>query len=143
MPIRGNKIKTATVGKNRSTKKSANLPESFSFAASTAQIPQKNIHKNAKYTHLYCSHSTGSSFQTLDASKICPITKPIKLETHIKQKLIENAQAIIFKIIIRVPKILNLGEKFLDQPRHLALVCDVVDLLPEARGIFAPFGVFV
>ena len=62
---------------------------------------------------------------------------------HIKQKPIENAQAIIFKIIIMVPKILNLGEKFLDQPSHFALSGDVVDLLAKACGVFAPLGIFV
>ncbi|WP_297918958.1 hypothetical protein [uncultured Campylobacter sp.] len=114
IPKYGDSIQIATVGKNRLTKKSVSLPKSFNFAASTAQTPQKNIHKNRKYTHFCCSHSKGSSNRTLDVSKICPIKKPIKLKMHIKQKPIENAQAIIFKIIIRVPKILNLGEKFLD-----------------------------
>ena len=143
IPKNGDSIQTAAVGKNKFTKKSVSLPKSFSFAASTAQTPQKNIHKNRKYTHFCCSHSKGSSNRTLDVSKICPIKKPIKLEMHIKQKPIENAQAIIFKIIIRVPKILNLAKKFLDQPRHLTLGGDVVDLLAKACGIFAPLGVFV
>ena len=143
IPKYGNSIQIATIGKNRFTKKSASLPKSFNFTASTAQTPQKDIHKNMKYTHFCCSHSMGSSSQTLDVSKIRHTTKSPKLEIFIKQKLIENAQAIIFKIIIRVPKILNLGEKFLNQPRHLALGGDVVDLLAKACGIFAPFGVFV
>ena len=143
IPKNGDSIQTAAVGKNKFTKKSVSLPKSFNFAASIAQIPQKNIHKNRKYTHFCCSHSKGSSNRTLDVSKICPIKKPIKLEMHIKQKPIENAQAIIFKIIIRVPKILNLAKKFLDQPSHFALGGDVVDLLAKACGIFAPLGVFV
>jgi len=97
IPKNGDSIQTAAVGKNRFTKKSVSLPKSFSFAASTAQIPQKNIYKNMKYTHFCCSHSMGSSSQTLDVSKICHTKKSPKLETHIKQKPIENAQAIIFR----------------------------------------------
>jgi len=143
IPKYGDSIQIATIGKNRLTKKFTSLSKSFSFLASTAQTPQKDIHKNMKYTHFCCSHSMGSSSQTLDVSKIRHTTKSPKLEIFIKQKLIENAQAIIFKIIIRVPKILNLAKKFLDQPRHLTLGSDVVDLLAKARGIFAPFGVFV
>ena len=143
IPKNGDSIQTAAVGKNKFTKKSVSLPKSFNFAASIAQIPQENIHKNRKYANFFCSHSRGSPSQTLDVSKICPVQKPIKLEMHIKQKPIENAQAIIFKIIIRVPKILNLTKKFLNQPRHLALGGDVVDLLAKACGIFAPLGVFV
>ena len=143
IPIKGDTIKTATVGKNRLTKKSVSLPKSFNFAASIAHIQQKNIQKNRKYANFFCSHSRGSPSQTLDVSKICPVQKPIKLEMHIKQKLIENAQTIIFKIIIKAPKMLNLTKKFLDQPRHLALGGDVVDLLAKACGVFAPLGVFV
>lgn len=143
IPKYGDSIQIATIGKNRLTKKFTSLSKSFIFLASTAQTPQKDIHKNMKYTHFCCSHSKGSSNRTLDVSKICPIKKPIKLEMHIKQKPIENAQAIIFKIIIRVPKILNLAKKFLDQPSHFALGGDVVDLLAKACGIFAPLGVFV
>ena len=143
VPKYGDSIQIATVGKNRLTKKSVSLPKSFNFAASTAQTPQKNIHKNAKYMHFCCSHSMGSSSQTLDVSKIRHTKKSPKLEILIKQKPIENAQVIIFKIIIRVPKILNLGEKFLDQPSHFTLVCDVVDLLAKACSVFAPFGVFM
>jgi len=143
IPKYGDSIQIATIGKNRLTKKFTSLSKSFSFLASTAQTPQKDIHKNMKYTHFCCSHSMGSSSQTLDVSKIRHTTKSPKLEIFIKQKLIENAQAIIFKIIIKAPKILNLGEKFLDQPSHFALGGDVVDLLAKACGIFAPLGVFV
>ena len=143
IPKYGDSIQIATIGKNRLTKKFTSLSKSFSFLASTAQTPQKDIHKNMKYTHFCCSHSMGSSSQTLDVSKIRHTTKSPKLEIFIKQKLIENAQAIIFKIIIKATKILNLAKKFLDQPRHLALGGDVVDLLAKACGIFAPFGVFV
>jgi hypothetical protein len=143
IPKYGDSIQIATIGKNRLTKKFTSLSKSFSFLASTAQTPQKDIHKNMKYTHFCCSHSMGSSSQTLDVSKIRHTTKSPKLEIFIKQKLIENAQAIIFKIIIRVPKILNLAKKFLDQPRHFALGGDVVDLLAKACGVFAPLGVFV
>ena len=143
IPKYGDSIQIATIGKNRLTKKFTSLSKSFNFTASTAQTPQKDIHKNMKYTHFCCSHSMGSSSQTLDVSKIRHTTKSPKLEIFIKQKLIENAQAIIFKIIIRVPKMLNLTKKFLNQPRHLALGGDVVDLLAKACGIFAPFGVFV
>lgn len=143
IPKYGDSIQIATIGKNRLTKKFTSLSKSFNFTASTAQTPQKDIHKNMKYTHFCCSHSMGSSSQTLDVSKIRHTTKSPKLEIFIKQKLIENAQAIIFKIIIKAPKILNLAKKFLDQPRHLALGGDVVDLLAKACGIFAPFGVFV
>lgn len=143
IPKYGDSIQIATIGKNRLTKKFTSLSKSFSFLASTAQTPQKDIHKNMKYTHFCCSHSMGSSSQTLDVSKIRHTTKSPKLEIFIKQKLIENAQAIIFKIIIRVPKILNLAKKFLDQPRHLTLGGDVIDLLAKTSGIFAPLGVFV
>ena len=143
IPKYGDSIQIATIGKNRLTKKFTSLSKSFSFLASTAQTPQKDIHKNMKYTHFCCSHSMGSSSQTLDVSKIRHTTKSPKLEIFIKQKLIENAQAIIFKIIIRVPKILNLAKKFLDQPSHFALGGDVVNLLAKACGVFAPLGVFV
>jgi hypothetical protein len=143
IPKYGDSIQIATIGKNRLTKKFTSLSKSFNFTASTAQTPQKDIHKNMKYTHFCCSHSMGSSSQTLDVSKIRHTTKSPKLEIFIKQKLIENAQAIIFKIIIRVPKMLNLTKKFLDQPSHFALGGDVVDLLAKACGIFSPFGVFV
>ena len=143
IPKYGDSIQIATIGKNRLTKKFTSLSKSFSFLASTAQTPQKDIHKNMKYTHFCCSHSMGSSSQTLDVSKIRHTTKSPKLEIFIKQKLIENAQAIIFKIIIKAPKILNLGEKFLDQPSHFALGGDVVDLLAKACGVFAPLRVFV
>ena len=143
IPKYGDSIQIATIGKNRLTKKFTSLSKSFIFLASTAQTPQKDIHKNMKYTHFCCSHSMGSSSQTLDVSKIRHTTKSPKLEIFIKQKPIENAQAIIFKIIIRVPKILNLTKKFLDQPSHFALGGDVVDLLAKACGVFAPLGVFV
>ena len=143
IPKYGDSIQIATIGKNRLTKKFTSLSKSFNFMASTAQTPQKDIHKNMKYTHFCCSHSMGSSSQTLDVSKIRHTTKSPKLEIFIKQKLIENAQAIIFKITIKAPKILNLGEKFLDQPSHFALGGDVVNLLAKTCSVFAPFGVFV